>query len=274
MKTNYHTHHELCRHAYGKTEDYVKEAIRLGFHQLGMSDHGPMPSTFMDEESYQISNCDIRMSYQEYKQIYLKELETIKKKYEKQISLLKAVEIEYIEAHDEYYQSLLAELDYLALGVHYFFYEDVYYNTFKGLNHHSIYGYAQNIEKALNTKMFKILVHPDLFMFNYKSEDQGMHYFDKHAELASKLIIEAAIKNDVLLEINARGIQRQAKSINDINSYVYPNVHFFNIVKTYENAKVIVSSDAHHPEELSGEHIDAAYRFAKLLNLNIEKQMK
>jgi histidinol-phosphatase (PHP family) len=274
MKTNYHTHHELCRHAYGKTEDYVKKAIQLKFTELGMSDHGPILKDFMDEASYQISNCDLRMSYEEYKHIYLEELNVIQKKYSHQIKLLKAVEIEYIESHDDYYKSLIEDLDYLALGVHYFFYQGNYYNTFRGLNHQTIYGYAENIEKALDTKLFKILVHPDLFMFNYQSELNGMHYFDHHAEIVSKRIIEAAIRNDVLLEINARGIQRHVNTMNDINSYYYPNAHFFKLVKDYTNAKIIVSADAHHPNDLDGPHIEAAYHFAQALNLNIEAYMK
>jgi histidinol-phosphatase (PHP family) len=274
MKTNYHTHHELCRHAYGKTEDYIKKAIQLGFDELGMSDHGPILKTFMDQDSYKISNCDLRMSYDEYKQVYLKELSQVQKQYSHQISLLKAVEIEYLEQHDDYYKSLLEDLDYLALGVHYFFFNQNYYNTFRGLNHQTIYGYAENIEKALDTKMFKILVHPDLFMFNYQSEMNGLHNFDYHAEIVSKRIIEAAIKNDVLLEINARGIQRNAKSIEDMHSYIYPNVNFFKLVETYKKAKVIISADAHHPNDLAGEHIDAAYHFAKSLNLKVEQYIK
>ena len=43
MLTNYHTHCELCRHAEGTVEDYVKQAITEGFDVLGMSDHLPYP---------------------------------------------------------------------------------------------------------------------------------------------------------------------------------------------------------------------------------------
>ena len=42
IRENYHTHTYLCRHAVGKIEDYIKEAIRHNFHSLGISDHGPL----------------------------------------------------------------------------------------------------------------------------------------------------------------------------------------------------------------------------------------
>ena len=35
LKANYHTHTYLCGHAVGDVDDYVNEAIRLGFKELG-----------------------------------------------------------------------------------------------------------------------------------------------------------------------------------------------------------------------------------------------
>ena len=47
LKANYHTHTYLCGHAVGDVEDYVNEAIRLGYTELGMSDHAHTPEYFM-----------------------------------------------------------------------------------------------------------------------------------------------------------------------------------------------------------------------------------
>ena len=52
LKANYHTHTKLCNHAVGMPEDYIKKAIELGFDELGMSDHAPVPREFMSEEEY------------------------------------------------------------------------------------------------------------------------------------------------------------------------------------------------------------------------------
>ena len=43
LKNNYHTHMKYCNHATGDTVDYVNKAIQLGFSELGMSDHAPIP---------------------------------------------------------------------------------------------------------------------------------------------------------------------------------------------------------------------------------------
>ncbi|HAH75526.1 MAG TPA: histidinol phosphate phosphatase HisJ family protein, partial [Kandleria vitulina] len=38
---NYHTHTYRCKHAIGKEEDYIKNAIKAGYTELGFSDHAP-----------------------------------------------------------------------------------------------------------------------------------------------------------------------------------------------------------------------------------------
>ena len=42
-KTNFHTHCQRCRHAFGTEEDYLKSAIEKNLDQLGFSDHAPFP---------------------------------------------------------------------------------------------------------------------------------------------------------------------------------------------------------------------------------------
>ncbi|MCK7488353.1 MAG: PHP domain-containing protein [Bacillus subtilis] len=54
VKNNYHTHMYLCKHATGHVKDYVKEAIKLGFHSLGMSDHAPF-AVLKDRERADVS---------------------------------------------------------------------------------------------------------------------------------------------------------------------------------------------------------------------------
>ena len=38
---NYHTHTYRCHHAIGKEEDYILNAIKAGYTELGFSDHAP-----------------------------------------------------------------------------------------------------------------------------------------------------------------------------------------------------------------------------------------
>ena len=39
--TNYHTHHDRCKHAKGGVEAYVREAVLHHYDEIGMSCHTP-----------------------------------------------------------------------------------------------------------------------------------------------------------------------------------------------------------------------------------------
>jgi len=83
MKTNYHTHMYLCRHAIGTVEDYVKSAIDNGLTVLGMSDHGPFE---------ELKDRSIRMRPNEFP-IYLAECDEAIRKYADRIKIYKGLEI-------------------------------------------------------------------------------------------------------------------------------------------------------------------------------------
>ena len=91
FKENYHTHMRLCRHAQGDIKDYVEEAIRLGFHSLGISDHGP------------VSNPGFkRMTIDEFYKIYVPEFMECKKRYQNQIKLFLVILIIYLLNHHNF----------------------------------------------------------------------------------------------------------------------------------------------------------------------------
>ena len=253
MKTNYHTHHLLCSHAKGNVEDYVLEAIKCGFDIIGISDHGPI-------------NADAfyRMNLDDFYNTYLIELENAITKYKDKILIKKGLEIEYIEGDENHYKKLLEDLDYLILGPHYYeAYRELHpYGTYGINTHDQLERYTQYIEKALDTKFFKILAHPDLFIYGY-------YKLDSFGESCVKRIAEAAIRNNVILEFNAGGI-RTNKRFDDEGrpEYNVPNDQFWKIIET-TNAKVIVGSDCHLPEELDDEGFKSAKELVKKYNLNL-----
>lgn len=257
MKTNYHSHHQLCGHATGDVEQYVLEAIKNNFDEIGISDHGPIPA-----EAF------VRMSDEEFENIYLLELENAIKKYSNRIKILKGLEIEFIIGEEEHYKKLLEKVDYLILGCH-------YYEGLKSLHGYSSYGiktheqlekYTSLIEQALDTKLFKILAHPDMFMYGYRK-------FDSFAEECTKRIVDAVNRNDVLLEFNAGGIRTNRYFDENGNpNYAVPNHHFWSIVSGTK-VKVILGSDCHKPEELNDEAFQFASELAKMYQLNIVNKL-
>ena len=255
MKSNFHTHHYLCQHAKGNVCDYVIEAINNGFDIIGISDHGPI-----NAEAFP------RMSLDEFYNVYLKELEEAINKYGNQIKIKKGLEIEYIKGDEKHYKKLLEHLDYLILGPHY--YESLPnlhpYSSYHVNSHELLERYTNTILEALDTKLFKILAHPDLFIYGYGDLDEfGVNCVKK--------IVESCVKNDVILEFNSGGI-RNNKRFDEFGNpkYNVPNNLFWKVVEN-TNAKVIVGSDCHTPEELDDDAFKKANELVKTYNLNIAK---
>ena len=253
MKSNYHTHHYLCTHATGNISDYVKEAIANNFTELGISDHGPINAKAFP-----------RMNLKEFEEIYLKELNEAVLLYGDNIKIYKGLEIEYIKEDDSHYKYLLTKLDYLILGAHYYKGEENLhpYSTYSVNSHERLASYTKYVCEALDKKYFKILAHPDLFMHGYR-------LLDSFGEKCVKTIVEAAIRNDVLLEFNAGGI-RNNKNFDESNNPIYmvPNDGFWKIAATL-NPKVIIGSDCHMPNELADDAYHKAFELAESYGLNI-----
>lgn len=250
MRTNFHTHHYLCRHAYGHVEDYVREAISKNIKILGFSDHAPIPNAYFK-----------RMSVEEMEDIYLKEIKDAQIKYRNQIKIYSGLEAEYFYENVDY-SFFLSKVDYLILGAHF---DGGYFNhlgsSYEINTREKLFSYMKVILDGLNTGHFKILAHPDLFMVGYP-------VFDKYCELCSRKIIEAAIQNQVVLEYNANGKRRGRKVYTDGSvGYGYPNEHFFRLVKEYPSAKVIVSSDCHKPEDLYDEMMEESFEDLKKIGI-------
>ena len=267
MKANYHTHYKMCGHAKGEIEDYVKMALKCGFDVFGMSDHLFVPRDFMNSLDYRDLWLDKQMQENQFS-LYLKEMDECQKKYPDLI-FYKGCETEYLPGHDDFYQKIYDSLDYMNLGIHYFPHNGLIYSPYERTNKDLIISYTDTAVKAMETKLFKIFVHPDLFLYNYFSEEHNqMFYFDKTALECTKRIIEAVIKNDVYLEINCGAIRRNQFS-GYKTEYRYPRTEFWKIVKKYPKCKVIIGIDAHDPYDLMHTSYQTALRFAQSLGLNV-----
>ena len=255
IKHNYHTHTYLCRHAKGNVEDYVKEAIKLGFESIGFSDHAPWND---------LIDRSVRMDMNEF-QIYLNELEEAKDKYSDQIKIYKGVEIEYFEGQDEYYNTLLQQLDYMTLGQHYIEKNGEFLSIYKIHSLEDLTIYKDTLIKAINSGYFKFLSHPDLFLFSQKELSPEI------LSLAEEIIIAAKEKN-IPLEINANGIRKGRINVDGEVVYRYPRNEFWKLVKKHD-ARAIINSDAHEPKLLFDEAIIHAFEFARSLDLIVEEEL-
>lgn len=259
IKTNYHTHCLLCRHAQGMPHDYIEKAIELGLEDIGISDHGPI-----------IPNWK-RMNYEEFLNVYLKDIDYSIEKYSNKIKIYKGLEIEYYKGFDSfgYYNILLNKLDYLILGQHDLIIDKKIYDVFSNeMKKEHIKEYTDEVISALNTGYFKILAHPDVFMHRYTGN------WDDELETMSRRIIEEAIKNNVYLELNVNGARRgYKKRIDGEIRWSYPYLEFWKLVSEYKDAKIVLNSDCHKVEHLYDEMVEEVIEFSKMLNLKIVERI-
>ena len=250
---NYHTHTYRCGHAFGQDEEYVIKAIENKFEILGFSDHVFLPS---------FSQRHIRGDY-ELLNDYLISLTKLKVKYSDKIKILKGFECEGLPMYFDYYKELLNKqlADYLILGNHLSLDDKLNIKSFFYFceNEEKIDEYVETSIKALETKLFKVFAHPDLFLGYIANFDD--HIKDKCYEL-----INCAIKLDIPLEINMGGMRQPYFEYQNKRRVKYPTDFFFNLVEKTK-ANVIIGVDAHSPYDLD-------YKNVKFLNHFLDKHKK
>jgi histidinol-phosphatase (PHP family) len=235
MKTNYHTHHQLCGHAVGDCEEYAVEAIKQNFEVLGYSDHAP---------NSRVDDFGVRMKPKEFEG-YLEEIETVKNKYKEQLTIKKGIEVEFFYDHDEYYEFLKDKLDYLILGQHYISMNkqmDNLQSSFALGTDAEIKQYATYVCDGIKTGHFNLLAHPDLYMCGYKD-------WNSQASEVAHQICKVAEEYNMILEFNGNGYRRGTRNTPQRKTQPYPRLEFWEVVKQY-NIKTILSSDCHTPEHL------------------------
>ena len=214
MLTNYHTHTTRCGHAEGTEEEYILTALRCGYKVLGFSDHTPWAYATPGFVSH------IRMLPAQLDD-YVLTLRSLREKYADRIHL---------------------HIEYLILGCHYDTTDeqDAKARRFGG-SASPAHGrrYAEQVERALETGLYRYLAHPDLFL-------NRMTAFDAEAEKACREVCAAAARLDIPLEYNMAGLTLQDRPDGSLG---YTRDEFWRIAAEYP-VKAIMGCDAHAPSEL------------------------
>lgn len=234
MKTSFHTHTYLCKHATGTVKDYTAQAEREGCAQLGFSDHCPFPKDGSDNWQ------EVRMSKEQAPRYVAAVREAAKTV---SFPIYCGFECEWDSVYEHWYRDfLLGELhaDYLVLGQHWVldgadrrYIPECCTGTFL---HH----WTDATIEAMNTGLFAFVAHPDLLMA------YGALWSEDICACCTA-IIDAAIECGLPLEINGYGIIKSpVRTRNGGTRYPYPYSAFWELASE-RGAKAICNSDAHSP---------------------------
>ncbi|MCI9048904.1 MAG: histidinol-phosphatase [Coprobacillus sp.] len=279
-KVNYHTHTYRCGHANGSEEDMIKAAINLRIEKLGICCHVPLPnyrwhliksipfirnirSIYSLCRAFVTGGPNMRMPYKQLDE-HLQLVKEYKEKYKDDIEIYQGFEAEGMKEYFHFYQTLLDEnkVDYLILGHH--FHKHCIHSDYFGkdkMTKKDIYQYCNDVEQAIETKLFSYIAHPDLFLTGY-------HDFGIDMQTVSRRICEKAKLYNIPLEVNAGGMRKGLIEVNGEQLYTYPNIYFWKIASEVGN-DVILGFDAHDPSDFNDGMYYQMLKFAEENHLHV-----
>ncbi len=240
---------------------FAERAIELGFSQIGFSEHSPLP--FPNPFSLKEENVDA----------YIADVEQIKKQYTGQIEIYMALEMDYIPgiSEDFDYWRKRCQADYLIGSVHlvkpgatnelwftdgpdYKIYDEGVQQFFAGDIRKAVKAFYHQTNRMIESQEFEIVGHVD----KIKMHNRG-RFFSEDEKWYRDLVEEtlALIKRkNRIVEVNTRGVYKKT------SDSFFPDHQTLKRVKELK-IPVIISSDAHHPDEINNLFDEALKRLVE-----------
>ncbi|MFA5417578.1 MAG: histidinol-phosphatase [Bacteroidales bacterium] len=267
---NFHQH-SLFSDGKMPPEEYVKQAIELGFVAMGFTEHSPLPF-----ETYFALP-------QHREQEYIEETNRLTKKYVDKIKLYRALEQDFIPGVTEVFSAVSKRLQlaYSIGSVHlvkpegsddlWFIdgperqkYDDGLDQFFGGDIRKGVTQYYRQMNQMIESQVFDVVGHLD----KIKMHNAG-RFFNPEDSWVQELVdetLDLIKEKSLIVEVNTRGIYKKRA-----DSY-FPD---HSTLKKVQQLKIpiIISSDAHLPEELNlgfteaGQHL-LDFEFTNTMFLN------
>lgn len=244
MWSNFHTHNHYCD-GKGTVLDYLRAATKQGVGQIGFSSHAPLPFP-----------CNWCMK-KEYFGDYLSEIAEAKKAFP-DLEVYTGLEIDFIPGMIGP-ADFSGKLDFTIGSIHFVgrtesaFWEidntpgvfrEGLDSIFKGDLRAAVTEYFSLTRAMVQMSRPDILGHMDKIKVNAKnfSLDESEPWYVAEVEET----LEAVRNTPTIIEINTRGIYKKK------SDHTYPSPWILERILDY-NIPVAISSDAHHPEDLTRE---------------------
>ncbi|MCF6312359.1 MAG: histidinol-phosphatase HisJ family protein [Verrucomicrobiales bacterium] len=233
---DYHMHTPLCKHAEGLPEAYACAAIDAGLKEVGFSDHNPMAEIF----------DDWRMEYQQFPH-YLDLIQKVQAQFSNQLTIRLGLECDFLPGQESWIKELSkhADFDYLIGSVHYLNSDwavDDPDPKWASRWNHSIddiwQQYWDLYRQCAASRLFDFLAHPDLVKkFGHRPEGDLKRFYEP--------TIEVIAANNLAIEISTAGLRKPCAEI-------YPSREFLELAFKAD-IPIVISSDAHHPNEVGSD---------------------
>jgi histidinol-phosphatase (PHP family) len=228
---DYHIHTRLCGHARGEPEQYVREAIRKGFREIGFADHMPM---------LRIRDEHLTMRPDELP-LYVGMIRDLQESVE-ELTIRLGIEMDYLAGQmDEIWEAAGPyEFDYVYGAVHYIdgwdFGDSRNLSRYRGSDPDSMYQkYFELFCEAVEKGGFDVMAHPDLVK---KHGARTNLPIERMYEAAAEALAQA----DVAIEVNSSGLRKHVGEL-------YPTLDFLSACAS-RGVAVTLGSDAHSPEQV------------------------
>src|SRR5947208_2457310 len=203
LPADYHMHTPLCRHAVGEPTELAAQAVKLGFKEIGFSDHNPMHRDDFDNWHMRKDQLDE----------YVAKVEQARRDHPC-LTIKLALEVDYIPGHEDWLRELASRhpWDYLIGAVHYVseswdFDNPARISEWKNREPFEVWSaYFERLTMAAESGLFDIIAHADLckkFCF-YPKQDC--------APLFTRFL-EAAKRHGLAMELNTACLRKDCKEI-------------------------------------------------------------
>ena len=234
---NYHTHTYRSGHSeYVSDEEILETAKQMRFTSLGFSEHIPNPSLMLPDE-------DNRMLLSEVDE-YISSINKMKNE-NPNMTILAGFEAEFDPMKESFIGEMRDKVDYMILGQH--FVTRGLQNVPAKNNPNYPIEYANMVSKAIDSGIFDIVAHPDLFMqFRDSMQDEeSKKLFDENSVLASQIICEKARDMGIPLEVNLGSFSKD-------ESMAYPSPIFWEVASEIDGLQVMFGVDSHNLNAIKG----------------------
>lgn len=238
MKRDYHLHPNIINNP-TQAEEFIKNAVDLGFDEICFTDH--MPFSITHNEFDRIPEGMIGE--------YCKRVHELSQKHKSEITIKTGIEIDYHPYYLSEIENVLSqgEFDYII-----------------GSSHLNISGYRIDFANTTRTEfarmvlnnylcaarsgLFNTISHLDVYRWVF-SEKKSYPLIDDGFDVSSctdilEDLFSTLEKNNMFLEINAAPLFKCFDNLG-----FYPEKKILDIAKNYK-LKYIYGSDAHSPEKL------------------------